>query len=65
MDGGSPDGNDGQGGGSPLTILAVIAGVALLYWLATSFVEWNKVQSCVGYGGRNCAPRIDLQAPAR
>ena len=43
-----------------LVLLAVLVGVGLLYWLATVFADWNKVQTCVSYGGRNCAPRVDI-----
>lgn len=41
-------------------LIAVIVGIVLFYWLASVFVDWNKTQECVGYGGRNCSPRILL-----
>ncbi len=54
--------DDGKGGRSSyLVLIAVIAGVALLWWLANLFYDWNKTQACVGYGKRNCAPRIELE----
>ena len=53
--------NRGGGqGGSYLGLLAVVAGIALVYWLATVFVDWNKTQECVGYGKRNCGSNIEL-----
>lgn len=52
------DGPDGRS--SYLAILAVIGGIVLLYWLATVFVDWNATQACIGYGKRNCAPRIEM-----
>jgi len=56
------DGDDQRGGrgNSYIGLFAVIAGIALAYWLATTFVDWNKTQECVGYGKRNCEPRIEL-----
>jgi hypothetical protein len=45
---------------SYLGLLAVIVGVGLLYWLVTVFMDWNKEQTCAGYGMRSCTPRIDL-----
>ena len=58
----SRDRDDGGGshGNRYLGLFAVIAGIALAYWLATTFVVWNKTQECVGYGKRNCGPRIEL-----
>lgn len=49
-----------RGGSSYIGLVAVIVGIVLFYWLATIFVDWNKTQECVGYGGRNCSPRIPL-----
>ena len=47
--------------GNPiLVLLAVLAGILLLYWLTTEFMDWNKTQACVSYGGHNCSPRIPL-----
>ncbi|HXQ67112.1 MAG TPA: hypothetical protein VN980_11100 [Alphaproteobacteria bacterium] len=54
-----PD-DDAQGRSSYLAIIAVIVGIGLLYWLASAFIDWNKTQECVGYGKRDCAPRIEL-----
>ncbi|HUI16527.1 MAG TPA: hypothetical protein VL244_02605 [Alphaproteobacteria bacterium] len=57
----APDPNDdSHGGNSLLTILAVIAGVGLLYWLTTTFLDWNKAQECAASGKRNCAPQVEL-----
>ncbi|HYB11624.1 MAG TPA: hypothetical protein VEJ16_18350 [Alphaproteobacteria bacterium] len=53
-------GGGGKQRGSYLGLLAAIAGIALVYWLATVFVDWNKTQECVGYGKRNCGPNIEL-----
>ena len=49
-----------EGGSSPLIILAVVIGVGLLYWLGTSFVDWNKTQACATVGKRDCGPAIEL-----
>ena len=54
------DDRRGSQGNPYLGLFAVIAGIALAYWLATTFVDWNKTQECVGYGKRNCGPRIEL-----
>lgn len=52
---------DGDGkGNNYLILVAVIAAIALLYWLATAFVDWDKTQTCVGFGKRDCTPRIEL-----
>ncbi|HLI11257.1 MAG TPA: hypothetical protein VKY65_06615 [Alphaproteobacteria bacterium] len=45
---------------SYLILLLVGVGVALFYWLATAFVDWDRVQSCVTLGHRNCVPSIPL-----
>lgn len=53
--------DDGKGnGGNYLALVAVIAAIALLYWLASAFFDWDKTQTCVGYGKRDCSPRIEL-----
>jgi hypothetical protein len=55
---------DDEGGGSSYVVLiAVVLGVGLFYWLASTFFEWNKVQICVGYGRRNCTPAIQIDKP--
>jgi hypothetical protein len=47
--------------GNPILILlAVLVGTFLLYWLTTEFMDWNKTQACVSYGGHNCSPRVPL-----
>ncbi|HUC61084.1 MAG TPA: hypothetical protein VMF53_03940 [Alphaproteobacteria bacterium] len=43
-----------------LVLLAVFAGVALAYWLAVSFLEWNDLITCVTMGKRGCLPPIEL-----
>jgi hypothetical protein len=43
-----------------LVLLAVCAGVALAYWLAVSFLEWNDLFTCVTMGKRGCLPPIEL-----
>jgi hypothetical protein len=43
-----------------LVLLAVFAGVALAYWLAVSFLEWNDLFTCVTMGKRGCLPPIEL-----
>jgi hypothetical protein len=43
-----------------LVLLAVFVGVALAYWLAVSFLEWNDLITCVTMGKRGCIPPIDL-----
>jgi hypothetical protein len=54
-------GRPAQGQGNPILILlAVLAGIFLLYWLTTEFMDWNKTQACVSYGGHNCSPRVPL-----
>ena len=60
MSGQEPDDEEPHGSSSYLVIVAVVAGVALLYWLATTFYDWDKTQACVGYGKRNCGERIEL-----
>lgn len=50
----------GEGSRRYLALLAVIVGVALLYWLTTVFIDWNRMQACLGYGQRSCAPTIQL-----
>lgn len=49
--------------GSYRILLAVLAGVALVYWLAVRFVDWDRVQTCVTMGKRNCIPPIELNIP--
>jgi len=55
-----PSGDEPEGGSSLLVIVAVIAGVGLLYWLTTTFLDWNSSQECAAAGKRNCAPQIEL-----
>jgi hypothetical protein len=43
-----------------LILAAVIVGVALFYWLAILFVDWDRVQTCVTMGLRTCNPTIEL-----
>lgn len=49
--------------GSYRILLAVLVGVALVYWLAVRFVDWDRVQTCVTMGKRNCIPPIELNIP--
>jgi hypothetical protein len=51
------DDNDGQRR-SWLALAAVAGGVGLMIWLTFAFLDWNKLQTCVGEGRRDCAPRI-------
>ena len=41
-------------------LAVVIVGVALFYWLAILFVDWDRVQTCVTMGLRTCNPIIEL-----
>lgn len=43
-----------------LVLVAVITGVALFYWLAILFVDWDRIQTCVTMGKRTCNPIIEL-----
>jgi hypothetical protein len=43
-----------------LILAAVIVGVALFYWLAILFVDWDRVQTCVTMGLRTCNTIIEL-----
>jgi hypothetical protein len=53
--------DDGKGNrGNYLALVAVIVAIALLYWLASAFFDWDKTQTCVGFSKRNCSPRIEL-----
>lgn len=58
---GGPEDNGGQDRSPYLALLAVVGAIALLYWLASAFFDWNKTQTCVGFGKRNCTPVIQLQ----
>lgn len=49
--------------GSYRILIAVLAGVALVYWLAVRFVDWDRVQTCVTMGKRNCVPPLELNVP--
>lgn len=42
-----------------LVLAAVIGGVALLVWLFLAFLDWNKLQTCLSEGRRNCAPQTE------
>ncbi len=46
-------------------LLAVLVGVALFYWLSVRFAEWDKIQTCVTMGKRNCTPPIELNRQYR
>lgn len=46
--------------GNYLILLTVMLGIALFYWLAISFVDWNRLLTCLSYGKRNCVPAIEL-----
>lgn len=41
-----------------LVLAAVIGGIALFVWLFLAFLDWNKLQTCLSEGRRNCAERI-------
>jgi hypothetical protein len=58
----APSRRDGAPGGirDYLVLLGVIVGVALFYWLAVLFVDWDRVQTCVTMGKRTCVPPIEL-----
>lgn len=43
-----------------VTLVIVLAGIGMLYWLVTSFMDWNKMQTCLSYGGHNCTPTTQL-----
>lgn len=43
-----------------LVLLAVMIGVVLFYWLAVSFLDWDRLLTCLSYGKRNCVPPIEL-----
>jgi hypothetical protein len=43
-----------------LMLLIVLVGVALFYWLSVQFTDWDRIQTCVTMGKRNCTPRIEL-----
>ncbi len=49
-----------QGLRNLVTLGVVVLGVALLYWLVTLFIDWNKMQTCLSYGGHNCTPTMQL-----
>lgn len=49
--------------GSYRILIAVLAGVALVYWLAVRFVDWDRIQTCVTMGKRNCVPPLELNVP--
>ena len=53
-----PPVNDNQEpeGGTPLylVIAGVIVAAVLLAWFALEFADWNKQQSCILSGRRNC-----------
>ena len=59
MKGDAPQ-DEPEGGNSLLVIVAVVAGVGLLYWLTTTFLDWNKSQECATAGMRDCAPQLEL-----
>ena len=56
-----PDPRPG-GRGDYLILAAVIVGVALFYWLAILFVDWDRVLTCVTMGLRTCNPIIQLNS---
>jgi hypothetical protein len=41
-----------------LALAAVVGGIGLLIWLTLAFLDWNKLQTCVSEGRRNCAERV-------
>ena len=43
-----------------LMLAAVLLGVALFYWLSVQFTDWDRIQTCVTMGKRNCTPPIEL-----
>jgi hypothetical protein len=43
-----------------LVLFATFVGVALVYWLAILFVDWDRIQSCTFMGKRNCIPPLEL-----
>src|SRR6516225_5534504 len=49
--------------GSYRILIAVLVGVALVYWLAVRFVDWDRIQTCVTMGKRNCVPPLELNIP--
>ena len=49
--------------GSYRILIAVMVGVALVYWLAVRFVDWDRIQTCVTMGKRNCVPPLELNIP--
>lgn len=53
-------GDGPEGGSSLFVIVAVVAGIGLLYWLTTTFLDWNSAQECAAAGKHNCAPQIEL-----
>ena len=48
-----------------LMLLIVLIGVALFYWLSVLFSDWDKIQTCVTMGKRNCTPPIELNRQYR
>ena len=48
-----------------LMLLVVLVGVALFYWLSVQFTDWDRIQTCVTMGKRNCTPRIELNRQNR
>jgi hypothetical protein len=38
-----------------LVLVAVIGGIGLFVWLFLAFLDWNKLQTCVSEGRRDCA----------
>ena len=43
-----------------LLLLLVLLGVGLFYWLSVQFTDWDRIQTCVTMGKRNCTPPIEL-----
>jgi len=48
-----------------LMLLVVLIGVALFYWLSVQFSDWDRIQTCVTMGKRNCVPPIELNRQDR
>ena len=66
--------NDPMGGGAGprssllreyFLLFLVLVGVALFYWLSVRFSDWDRIQTCVTMGKRNCTPPIELNRQSR
>ena len=43
-----------------LMLLLVLLGIAFCYRLVEAFFDWDRIQTCVTMGLRNCTPAIEL-----